>query len=119
MLVQQRRAKALLDYIDGLPGASRTREAILNDPEQAALIADMPESEEPWAPSMRDWTLEAAIGKATYDRLGVLINTLEGTVGVRGRRQDPFPSPTSLVEAIRKDRVREAAEDIIAAFGGR
>ena len=49
----------LLDYIDGLPTACRLNEAIVNDPEAALVIANMPRPDTEWSPRVAEFDLNA------------------------------------------------------------
>lgn len=110
----------LLDLIDMLPPASRLREAILNDPEQAALIAELPEPDEEWAPRVSEWDLHAAL---MYDQRGILTAMLAQMQAMASRKKvrpmKPLPGPrTALQDARDAIRKRNAAE-LVYAFGGR
>lgn len=98
---QQKRWRGLLELIDQLPAASRFNEAVLNDPEQARLIAARPTSSESWTPLVRDWDLTAVL----------LREIREALVGLLGNgRAKPIPIPRTEV-----DRVRARLDLVLAA----
>lgn len=105
-----RRWAALLEYIDQLPATSRLNEAIHNDPEQAARLVDRPEPADPWAPSLRDWSLTTAM-------LSRLIHAAEVTnVLLSGEKKppQPFPTPVTAVDRLAEQRSQERQLSIIA-----
>lgn len=107
--------------IDMLPTASRTKEAMLNDPDYAAaIVAAEPDdgASRTWAPPIAEYTTEAAILAAVFDRLGALVDTVNAALGGSGR-SEPLPRPTTEVDRIRADARKRATEDLIALFGGR
>ena len=118
-LADRSRWGELLDLIDMLPTASRTKEALLNDPDTARLIAEADDGSAPeWTPPISEYTTEAAVFAAVFDRLGVLVDTVSGALGGKGRSQT-FPRPVTEVDRIKERARREAAEELIALFGGR
>lgn len=118
-LADRSRWGELLDLIDMLPTASRTKEALLNDPDTARLIAETDEESAPaWVPPISEYTTEAAVFAAVFDRLGVLVDTVSSALGGKGRSQT-FPRPVTEVDRIKERARREAADELIALFGGR
>ncbi|HET8536087.1 MAG TPA: hypothetical protein VFL73_02805 [Solirubrobacteraceae bacterium] len=118
--VQARHGRKLLDLIEMLPSASRTREAILNDPEEAALLAALPEPDDEWAPRISEWTLPVAL---QYDQRAILVailRTLEVQVtGKRAKPVLPLPPPRTAVDKAREAIRRERIEELKYAFGYR
>lgn len=110
----------LLDLIDRLPLHSFTKAAILNDPEQARLIAEASDGEgkSAWHPALIDFTPEHQAAAAVYDRLGELTGAVYGALGEKYKGKS-YPRPVTAVDRAREQIVREAAEDLIALFGGR
>lgn len=119
-LIKKRRGRELLDYIDGLPSASRLREAILNDPEEAVLLAQMPEPEGEWSPRVSEWKLEHAL---TYELRGLLVSILRQmqmqASGKTPKPIKPLPSPRTLLDDVRETVRREHVENMKYAFGYR
>lgn len=85
-----RRWRALLELIDQLPTASRTREAIMNDPDEARLIAfhreygKPGEKDEPWAPRLSEFDLHAVL-------LREIAHSIAALAGAKS--PDYFPGP--------------------------
>lgn len=119
-LADRSRWGEILDLIDQLPTASRTKEALLNHPEYARAIAEAAGEEvaAKWSPPISEWTTESAIHAAVFDRLGALLDAVSGALGDKGRSQE-FPRPVTEVDRIKARARQEAAEDLIALFGGR
>lgn len=117
-LAKRNRWGELLDLIDQLPSASRTKEAMLNDPVVAAQLAEASDDGPAWSPPVSEWDTSTAITAAVYDRLGDLIDTVAATAGGRSKSKH-FPRPVTEVDRIKRRLRREAAEDLIALFGGR
>ena len=108
---------ALLDYIDGLPTACRLNEAIVNDPEAAALIAQMPKSSEEWSPRVSEFDLTAHL-------LREILHAVKGggqiAVAVAGGKPGelrPFPAPVTEVERAIASAERQWAESFVGQFG--
>lgn len=119
-LADRSRWGEILDLIDQLPSASRTKEALLNHPEYAQAIADAAgeETATKWSPPISEWTTDTAIQAAVFDRLGQLVDVVVGALGSKSKSQ-PFPRPVTEVDRIEIRARHEAAEDLIAMFGGR
>ena len=120
-LIEARRGQDLLDYIDGLPSASRTREAILNDPDAVQELALLPEPDgDDWSPRVSEWTLAHAL---QYDQRSILvaIKQLLETQVTRKRPKpvEPLPAPRTLLDEARQKVRRARVEDLKYAFGYR
>lgn len=110
---------ALLDYIDGLPAASRLNEAIVNDPEAAKAIAAVSQNNksEPWAPRTSEWDLHATILGDIATSIKVLT---AATIKVNGGKPSdvkPFPAPKTEIQAAMQAAEREWTEDFVQKFG--
>jgi hypothetical protein len=108
---------ALLDYIDGLPGASRLNEAIVNDKETAAEIAAMPRSDEEWAPRVSEFGLAEHMLREVIHELKQL---RQATIAVSGNKppaEKPFPVPRTEVERAIENIERQWAESFVGKFG--
>lgn len=118
--ITARRGRMLLDLIDMLPSTSRLREAILNDPEQAALMAEQPESDEEWAPRVSEWDLNAALMYDHRHILGAILQTLQAANGNKNPKPlRPLAGPrTALQDAREAVRIKRANE-VKTAFGWR
>lgn len=119
-LIEARRGRELLDFIDGLPSASRTREAILNDPEAVEQLAQMPEPEGEWAPRVSEWTLAHALQYDQRALLVAILRTLKAANGDKNpQKVPPLPVPRTLLDEARTAVRRARIEDLKYAFGYR
>lgn len=131
-----RRWATLSDLLHELPQASRTWEAVMNDPELAGQLhaaqnrdahldpdsdaGDDFESSEPklgWRPLYRDHDLHAKM-------LGDLINAVAGmnqtviTIATgKGRKVDPYPVPETALPQVELDQARADGDAILAMLG--
>ena len=92
----------------------------MNDPEEAALLAQLPEPEDEWAPRVSEWTLPIAL---QYDQRALLVQIMQLLEAkVTGKRPKPvkaLPGPRTLVEEARDAVRRERIDDLKYAFGYR
>lgn len=107
----------LLDLIDGLPGACRLNEAIVNDKEYAAHIADMPKSPDEWSPRVSEFNL-------TVHLLREILHAVKGngqiavaTAGGKPGELKPFPAPVTEVERAIAAVERQWAESFVSRLG--
>lgn len=120
--IAARRGRMLLDLIDMLQSTSgsRLREAFLNDPEQAALMADLPESDEAWAPRVSEWDLHAAL---MYDQRHILTALLAQLQTMATRKKakviPPLPGPKTALQDAREAKRIQVANEVRYAFGWR
>lgn len=91
-----RRWRALLELIEQLPTASRFRGAVLNDPEQARMIAlareygtDDDDTPEPWSPPVAEYDLTAQL-------LREILHTVTAAAGAKSPAY--FPAPRTEVD---------------------
>lgn len=114
---REKRWVALLELIDGLPGASRFNEALSNDPELAEIIAMQPESTEPWAPRVQDFTLTNMLLAQIADGLKALQNT---QIAIAGKKPDPikpFPTPRTAIDRAKEAHEKQFVADVLGLFG--
>lgn len=120
VLVHAGRWGAALDYIDGLPSASRLNEAIMNDPDTAAYLVSL-EAEggekRPYAPRLAEWDIHATLIREVADGIKGLRATLIAVNGGRPGQIKPFPMPRTAVEAARAEAEKRWAVDFSAQFG--
>ena len=109
------RSRALLELIDQLPAASRFNEAFQNDPEQAKHLAQLPASDEEWAPKVRDYDLTATLLREVVERLTALYQ-LTHAVNAKGKAPDvkPFPTPFTEIDRVRARELSEWADSLIS-----
>lgn len=101
---QARRWRDLLDLIDQLPPASRTREAIFNDDRnaEALLDAELAQPDEPFRPPVRSYDLPTFLLLRISNQLTSLLASDEFLEG-----------PRTAVDAARERRRASEALDII------
>lgn len=114
---QEKRWAALLDFIDGLPGASRLNEAMANDHELAAILALEPDPTEPWAPRASEYGLTEMILSQIVDGIKALQHTSIAVAGGKPGEMKPFPGPRTAVDLRRAANERQALENAAALFG--
>lgn len=108
----------LLDLINQLPGATRFQAALLDHPQAAEQILAAQDEQATRAPSVAEWSVDVAINAGVYDRLGVLIDLISSAFGDRST-STPMARPYTLVDRLREAARLQAAEELIALFGGR
>lgn len=99
----------LLDLIDALPMASRVREAAYNDPEDAALLAQLPEPEGVWYPPVSEFGLLEQLISDLIDEQKLTRMQLVRTLGGKPNNEKPTARPVTLAGQLRKE-VREREE---------
>lgn len=113
-----RRWPALLELIDGLPQASRFREAVLNDPEVAEEVArerfeQGDDGDGKWRPALRDWDLQALMLAQLIDAVQYNTAVTFATAGAKPPKGENFPVPQSAIdealERIKSEHHRETA----------
>lgn len=108
---------ALLELIDGLPTACRLNEAIVNDPEAAAVIANTPKSSDEWAPRVSEFDLHAHLSREVLHAVKGLGQILIATAGGKPGELRPFPAPVTEVEKAIEAIERQWAENFVGQFG--
>jgi hypothetical protein len=114
---REKRWVALLEFIDGLPGASRLNEAIANDQELAAILAQEPEPTESWTPRVSEYGLTEMILSQIADGIKALQQTSIAVAGGKPGEMKPFPSPRTAVDLFRAAKERQELEEAAALFG--
>jgi hypothetical protein len=122
VLVHAGRWAAVLDYVDGLPSASRYNEAIMNDPETAEYLAQLSleqgeEGRDSYAPRLSEWDIHATLQREMVDAIKSLIAVTLRVAGGKPGDVKPFPTPRTAVEAAKKEAERRWAVDFGAQLG--
>ena len=115
---QDRRWVALLELIDQLPQASRFMEAVVNDPEQADLIARSREGadEVPWSPRFSEFgLLERLMRDAVMAIQGVQAAVI-AAAGGKPPKVEPYPVPVTEIDRAVERANRAWAESIMDIF---
>lgn len=115
----QRRWVGLLELIDQLPANSRLREAALDDPEQAALLADLPQPDEPWRPRLSEWDLTAQVLTQIYGVLGAIFQQTVANGGHKPKPVPDLPVPETEVDRIREQRITQKLTELERILMGR
>jgi hypothetical protein len=108
---------ALLDLIDGLPTACRLNEAIVNDPEAAAVIANMPRSEAEWSPRVAEFDLNAHLLREILHAVKSNGQITIASAGGKPGEVKSFPAPVTEVERAIEAIERQWAESFVGQFG--
>ena len=115
---RDKRWVAILELIDGLPSASRYSEALLNDPEAAAYLAEQPKPNEDWSPRSSEYTLTANLLREILHAIMSLKQTQIGLAGGSNSGGDkPFPAPVNELDRILARMERQWVEDFAALLG--
>jgi hypothetical protein len=108
---------ALLDLIDGLPTACRLNEAIVNDPDAAKAIANMPKSSVEWSPRVAEFDLHAHLLREVLHAVKGNGQIAIATAGGKPGELKPFPAPRTEVERAIEVIERDWAESFVGQFG--
>lgn len=108
---------SLLDLIDGLPTACRLNEAIVNDPEAAAVIANTPKSTSEWSPRVSEFDLTAHLLREILHATKANGQISIAAAGGKPGDLKPFPAPVTEVERAIEAVEREWAESFVEQFG--
>jgi hypothetical protein len=108
---------ALLDFIDGLPSACRLNEAITNDPEAAAAIANMPTPDQEWAPRVAEFDLHAHLMRAILHAIQSNGQISLAAAGGKPGEIKPFPAPRTEIDRAIAALERDWAESFVGKFG--
>ncbi|WGW12756.1 hypothetical protein LWF01_02995 [Saxibacter everestensis] len=109
---------ALLEYIDGLPSASRTRQAQADDPDFARMVVDDEETKPSsgrWSPPLAEWDTTAIILSGLRTDIKSLLSTVAAMGGGKGK-QEPVPSPRTAIDAERDVRHVQRSQALVDLF---
>lgn len=108
---------ALLELIDNLPTACRLNEAIANDPEAAAHLADAPRSADPWSPRVSEFDLNATMLREILHAIKALKQVSIAVAGGKPGDEKPFPMPFTEIDRAIAAAERSWAEAFVGQFG--
>lgn len=115
-LWNSRRWRELLDFIDMLPQATQTRQAMLADPDHVAMLVEYKERHPEMkakGPALAEYSPEAARLDTIIDRLGTLTTiTLKANGAKSVPKQTLQPRPESIVEDLEHRRHTDASKRI-------
>lgn len=135
-LVVQKRWATLSDLIHELPKASRTWEAVMNDPELASEILaaqnrdatldpdsdvdDMDAAHDGtpgWQPQYRDYDLHAKQLADVINALAGLNQSVIAAAGGKARKVDPYPVPATALPEAELEQARQDGDAILSMLG--
>ena len=108
---------ALLELIDNLPTACKLNEAIANDPEAAAQLAEAPRSADPWSPRVSEFDLTATILREILHAIKGLRQVSIAAAGGKPGEEKPFPAPYTEIDRAIAAAERSWAEAFVGQFG--
>lgn len=96
----------------------------MDDPEQAALLADLKESQEnsnqpkePWSPSLADWDLHAILMRDIIQTLFTVRAAVYSASGGKPGKTPEYPTPVTEVDRIMQRREIAWANNLLARYG--
>ena len=112
----------LLELIDGLPTACRLNEAIANDPESAAYLAELraaadADGAEEWAPKLSEMDLHATLIREVIHELKALRQVSIAAAGGKPGDAKPFPSPRTAIDKALADAELRWTQEFVTQFG--
>lgn len=111
----------MLELIDNLPTACRLNEAIANDPEAAATLAELrlntADDAEPWAPRISEFDLTATMLREILHAIKGLRAVSIAAAGGKPSEETPFPAPYTEIDRAIAAAERSWAEAFVGQFG--
>lgn len=107
----------LIELIDMLPGACRLNEALVNDPEMAALIARQPKPEGEWSPRTSEFGLQEHMLSTVISELKQVKQAVIAGAGGSPSPEKPFPMPRTAVDDAIAEMEHQWAVDFVSQFG--
>lgn len=111
----------LLELIDNLPTACRLNEAIANDPEAAATLAELrlnaPDDADPWSPKISEFDLTATMLREILHAIKGLRQVSIAAAGGKPGEEKPFPAPFTEIDRAIAAAERGWAEAFVGRFG--
>ncbi|MDN4644920.1 hypothetical protein [Arthrobacter sp. PsM3] len=111
----------LLELIDNLPTACRLNEAIANDPEAAASLAQMrldrPDDAEAWSPKISEFDLNITMLREILHAIKGLRQVSIAAAGGKPGEEKPFPAPYTEIDRAIAAAERGWAEMFVQQFG--
>ncbi len=106
--------RKLENLLTRLPVSSAYREAMLNDPEFAELLAAQSNDGPPPSPAWSEYSPIAARLDGIFDRLGDVMSAVVASGGGKPPRIQPARRPVTEVDRARLRREKKAHEDLVA-----
>lgn len=111
---------ALWELVTQLPGASRFRAAMLNDPEMVDLLLSHDDDGSPaksWAPPVEDYTTTTKLLSMAVDGIHELLSAMVKLQTGKSLNIKPVPSPRTMLDDERERRDVDAAIGVAVLFG--
>ncbi|MCZ9884154.1 hypothetical protein [Arthrobacter sp. B2a2-09] len=113
---------ALLELIDNLPTACRLNEAIANDPEMAAVLAEqrlsrLDDDADPWSPKISEFDLNITVLREILHAVKGLRQVSIAAAGGKPGEETPFPAPYTEIDRAVAAAERNWAEMFVQQFG--
>ncbi|WP_028265937.1 hypothetical protein [Arthrobacter sp. MA-N2] len=113
---------ALLELIDMLPTACRLNEAIANDPEMAAILAEQrlsrrEDDADPWSPKISEYDLNITVLREILHAVKGLRQVSIAAAGGKPGEETPFPAPYTEIDRAVEAAERNWAEMFVQQFG--
>ncbi|WP_347031722.1 hypothetical protein [Brevibacterium paucivorans] len=114
-----------LDLIDGLPSASRFRQALLNDEQVAEQIIRAQDEAETNGSPQESWRLQVSENTPEVILLTHVLQALDDISGLvlaqasQGKKKHkprPLPVPRTAVDTVRERKTKEKAQEIASIF---
>lgn len=112
----------LLELIDMLPTACRLNEAIANDPEMAAILAEQrlsrrDDDADPWSPKISEFDLNITVLREILHAVKGLRQVSIAAAGGKPGEETPFPAPYTEIDRAVEAAERNWAEMFVQQFG--
>lgn len=117
-LWRTRRWKDLLAYIDGLPLASRFKEALLNEPDvgRAIVASGQQDDDGDYHPPLSSWSSEVSLLTDIKDGIQAAVRAIIVTNGGKAGSFTPSPRPRTAVDAAKDERAGRIRDRILGLF---
>ncbi|MBT8162792.1 MULTISPECIES: hypothetical protein [Arthrobacter] len=117
-----RRWVALLELIDMLPTACRLNEAIANDPEMAAHLAQQrlarkDDDADPWSPPLSEYDLNVTLLREILHAVKGLRQVSIAAAGGKPGHEEPFPAPRTEIDRAFEAAEKAWAQTLVQQFG--
>ena len=120
--MRDQRFRALIDYIKGLPAASRYRQALLDDERTAALIVEHESKDEDestqaakYAVPISEWNATTILLSMLYQGQEQLIQAVGAPHGSKYTPKQP-PTPVTAVDKARAEKRRREVDRLFDLF---
>lgn len=108
----------MLAYIDGLPTASRFKEALFDDPEvgRAILKAQEDGEDEEYHPALSSWSEEVSLLTDIKDGIQSAVHAIVASAGGKPKGFQAAPRPRTAIDVARDERSARIHDRILRLF---